>query len=333
MTLEDSILAFRLRVMTRAEELRNVSAACREAGISRTLFYRWRRRCERYGRDGLHPRRRQARPGRPPQVPPHGERLVVGQALAWPTWGCRRVSLQLARDLGVSVSPSTGQRLLRRAGLGRRRERLALLEHPSAGTCGLLTDRTRRQLARVRGARARHLQADVPGELVCLDTFDIGKLKGVGRIWQITACDAACSYGVAGLLPALSAEATAAFLRDVLAPLYQRAGWPLQRVLTDGGSEFKGAFAATCQALGIRPTRTQPRHAWTNGFVERLQGTILHEHWRIEFRRRSFTSRAALQRSLEAFMRFYNERRPHQGYRGQGRTPAELFWGVVPAAG
>ncbi len=274
-----------------------------------------------------------ARPGRPPQVPPHGERLVVGQALAWPTWGCRRVSLQLARDLGVSVSPSTGQRLLRRAGLGRRRERLALLEHPSAGTCGLLTDRTRRQLARVRGARARHLQADVPGELVGLDPFDIGQRKGVGRIWQITACDAACSYGVAGLLPALSAEATAAFLRDVLAPLYQRAGWPLQRVLTDGGSEFKGAFAATCQALGIRPTRTQPRHAWTNGFVERLQGTILHEHWRIEFRRRSFTSRAALQRSLEAFMRFYNERRPHQGYRGQGRTPAELFWGVVPAAG
>ncbi len=329
MTLEDSILAFRLRVMARAEELRNVSAACREAGISRTLFYRWRRRFERYGRDGLHPRRRQARPGRPPQVPPHVERLVVGHALAWPTWGCRRVSLQLARDLGVQVSPSTVQRLLRRAGLGRRRERLALLEHHSAGTCGLLTDRTRRQLARARGARARHLQAEVPGELVCLDTFDIGKLKGVGRVWQITACDAACSYGVAGLLPALSAEATAAFLRDILAPLYQRAGWPLQRVLTDGGSEFKGAFAATCQALGIRHTRTQPRHAWTNGFVERLQGTILHEHWRLEFRRRYFTSRAAMQHSLEAFMRFYNERRPHQGYRLGGRTPAELFWGVT----
>jgi transposase InsO family protein len=100
-------------------------------------------------------------------------------------------------------------------------------------------------------------------------------------------------------------------------------------VLTAGGSEFKGAFAATCQALGIRHTRTQPRHAWTNGFVERLQATILHEHWRLEFRRRYFTSRAAMQHSLEAFMRFYNERRPHQGYRLGGRTPAELFWGVT----
>ena len=333
MTLEDSILAFRLRVMARAEELKNVTAACRELGISRTLFYRWRRRFERYGRDGLHPRRRQARPGRPPQVPPHLARLVVGQALAWPTWGCRRVSLQLARDLGVQLSPSTVQRILRRAGLGRRRERLALLEHHSTGTCGLLTERTRRQLARARGQWARHVHAAVPGELVCLDTFYIGKLKGVGRVWQITACDAACSYGVAWLLPAFAAEATASFLREILAPLYRRAGWPLRRVLTDGGSEFKGPFAAACRALGIRHTRTQPRHAWTNGFVERLQGTILHEHWRIEFRRRYFTSRAAMQQSLDAFMRFYNERRPHQGYRVKGRTPAELFWGVVPAAG
>ncbi len=114
---------------------------------------------------------------------------------------------------------------------------------------------------------------------------------------------------------------------------YWRAGWPLRRVLTDGGSEFKGPFAEACRALGIRHTRTQPRHAWTNGFVERLQGTILHEHWRIEFRHRYFTSRAAMQRSLDAFMRFYTERRPHQGYRVKGHTPAELFWGVVPAAG
>jgi transposase len=139
MTLEDSILAMRLRVMVRAAELKNVAATCREAGISRTLFYRWRRRFERYGREGLHPRRRRARPGRPPQVPPHVERLVVGQALAWPTWGGRRVSLQLSRDLGVAVSPSTVQRILRRAGRGRRRDRPALLEHHSAGTCGVLS--------------------------------------------------------------------------------------------------------------------------------------------------------------------------------------------------
>lgn len=334
MTLEDSILAQRLRVMRRAHELGSVSAACREAGISRTLFYRWRQRFERYGPDGLHPRRRQARRGRPPQLAPHVERLVLGQALAWPTWGCRRLSAHLERELHVRLAPSTVQRVLRRAGLGRRRDRLGLLEHHSAGTCGLLTERTRRALARARGPAYRpHVHAERPGELVSLDTFYIGKLKGVGKVWQVTACDAACSYGVAWLLPALSARATAEFLRQILLPVYREAGWPLQRVLTDGGSEFKGAFAEACHALGIRQTRTKPRHAWTNGFVERLQGTILHEHWRIEFRRQYFTTRAAMPRSLDAFMRFYNERRPHHGYRLRGRTPAELFRGVAALAG
>ena len=331
MTLDESILGMRLRVMRRAHELGNVSAACAEAGISRTLFYRWRERFERYGPDGLHPRRRQARPGRPPQIAPHIERLVLGLALAWPTWGCGRLSSHLGREMQVTLAPSSVQRILRRAGLGRRRDRLGLLEHHSAGTCGLLTERTRRQLARAR-SRGRHVHADQPGDLVSIDTFYIGKLKGVGKVWQITACDAACSYGVAGLLPAFTAEAAATFLRDILVPLYRQAGWPLQRVLTDRGSEFKAAFDEACQALGIRHTRTQPRHAWTNGFVERLQGTILHEHWRIQFRRQYFTTPAAMQRTLDAFMKFYNEQRSHQGYRLRGRTPADLFWGAATVA-
>jgi transposase InsO family protein len=332
MTLDDSILTMRLRVMRRAQELRSVTRACQEAGISRTVFYRWRRRFERYGADGLHPRRRHARPGRPRQLTRPMERLILGVALAWPTWGCGRVAAQLAREFATPVAPATVQRLLRRAGLPRRRDRLGLLEHHSAGTCGLLTERTRRQLARARGARPRHVHATQPGELVCLDTFYIGQLKGVGKVWQVTACDAACSYGVAWLLPDLSAEATATFLHQILLPRYRRAGWPLQRILTDGGSEFKAAFAEAGQALGIRHTRTLPRHAWTNGFVERLQGTILHEHWRIAFRRQYFTSRGAMQRSLDAFMTFYNEQRPHQGYRLRGRTPAEFFTGVAGRA-
>jgi len=329
MTLDDSILTMRLRVMRRAHELSSVTLACQEAGISRTLFYRWRKRFERYGADGLHPRRQQARRGRPPQIAAHTQRLILSVALAWPTWGCGRVTAHLARELALRVAPSTVQRILRCAGLPRRRDRLALLEHQSAGTCGLLTERTRRRLARARGVHRRHVEATHPGELVCLDTFYIGKLKGVGKIWQITACDAACSYGVAWLLPEFSAEATATFLRETLVPLYRRVGWSLQRVLTDGGSEFKAAFADACRALGVKHTRTQPRHAWTNGFVERLQGTILHEHWRIEFRRQYFTNRRAMQRSLDGFLKFYNEQRPHQGYRLRGRTPAELFTGVA----
>jgi hypothetical protein len=165
--------------------------------------------------------------------------------------------------------------------------------------------------------------ARAPGELMCLDIFCIGQLKGVGKVWQITACDAACSYGAAWLLPAHTAEAAAHFLRRLVIPLYRRVGWRLRRVPTDGGPEFKGAFDGGLSRAWPAP------HAWTNGFVERLQGTILQEHWRLAFGRRHFTSRTALQRSLDAFMQCYKYERPHQGYQVRGRTPAALFWCAV----
>jgi transposase InsO family protein len=325
MTLEDKVHAFRLRVLRRAEELGNVSAACREAGISRTLYYRWRKRFTRYGIDGLHPRRTASRPGRPVQLDTAKERRIVAMALTSPTWGPQRVSDQLGRE-GVTVSATTVWRALHRLGLGTRAQRLLVLEVHSAKTAGLLTDRTRRNLAQ---RKVRHVRAEKPGELVCIDTFYIGNLKGVGKMWQLTACDAASSYAMAKVVPANNATEAATFLRDVVATELQEAGWTLWRALTDGGSEFKGAFDEMCHKLNVRHTRTKPRHAWTNGFVERLQGTILHEHWRIAFRRRYFRRRFQLQTSLDSFLRFYNFERPHQGYRTKGRTPAEIFWGAV----
>ena len=331
MTLDESIQGMRLQVIRRAAEV-GVSAACREAGISRTLFYRWQQRLSQYGVDGLHPRRQHARPGPASRVTPEAERQILAVAIAEATWGCRRLAAFVARWWRLSIAPSTVQRLLRRHGLATRRDRLLVLEHQSARQAGLLTERTRRQLWRARHGATRHVVADEPGELVCLDTFYIGKLKGVGKVWQITACDAGSSYGVAAILPALTHHAAAAFLRDTLVPLFATAGWPIRRVLTDGGNEFKGVFDDACATLGIRHTRTKPRHAWTNGFVERLQQTILHEHWRVAFRRTYFTGRAALHRALQRFMRFYNFERPHHGYRVRGRTPASLVFGARAAA-
>src|SRR5256886_3443538 len=313
MTLDESVHGMRLRVIERAQVQGNVSAVCRELGISRTVFYRWRNRLERYGVDGVHPRRQRAQAGRPVATAPEVERLVLAIAISAATWGCRRIAAYLARTWRVRLAPSTVQRLLRRVGLATRRARLTVLEQQAARTAGLLTERTRQRLWRARYGRTRHVEAKEPGELVCLDTFYIGNLKGVGKVWQITACDAATSYGLAGLLPAHDAVAAATFLREVVVPHYQRAGWPMRRVLTDGGPEFKGAFDAACRRLRIRHTRTKPRHAWTNGFVERLQGTILQEHWRVAFRRHYFPSRRALQRAPDGFMRHYNIERPHQG--------------------
>jgi len=323
MTLEDSIHSQRLRVLRDAERLGNVSEACRRHGMSRTLFYRLRRRLEQYGPDGVHPKRRQARRGRPPAVSVQLERRVIALALAWPTCGPQWYSDALARE-GVTLAATTIWRLLRRQQLGSRRARLAVLERASAATTGLLTERTAKVV--------RHVQADTPGELVSLDTFYVGKLKGVGTVWQITACDVASSFAWARLIIGeVTAAAVLAFLTEVVRPGCREAGWRLQRVLTDNGKEFKGAFADGCARLEIRVTRTKPRHAWTNGFVERLQKTILHEHWRVAFRRQYFTSRRGLQLALDRFVRFYNFERPHRGYRLKGRTPATVFQGAVAA--
>jgi hypothetical protein len=131
------------------------------------------------------------------------------------------------------------QRLLRRVGLATRRARLTVLEQQAARTAGLLTDRTRQTLWRARHGRTRHVEATEPGELVCLDTFYIGNLKGVGKVWQITACDAATSYGLAGLLPAHAAEAAATFLRE-----YRRAALPTR--------ELAGAARAHRRRSGVQ---------------------------------------------------------------------------------
>lgn len=334
MTLEDSIQAFRLRVFAEAERLGNVRAACERYGMSRTQFYQLRKAYLKYGAEALRPKPTASRPGRPPQLPEDSARRVLALALTWPTWGPKRLSDQLALEPDpVQVAASTVWRLLRRHGLGRRAARLAVLEEHSAEAAGLLTERTRRAVAQARH-QPRHVGAEQPGDLLCVDTFYVGNLKGVGKIWQITACDAACSYAWAEVVVALSVSAAqvVAFLVRRVLPDYAGAGWELRRVLTDGGSEFKGAFGEFCAGRALKHTRIKPGHAWTNGFVERLQGTILHEHWRIAFRRQYFRRLLTLQQSLDGFLRFYNRRRPHQGYRLRGQTPSSRFFGVAAEA-
>lgn len=327
MTLDQKILAQRLFVMRRAQELGNVAEACRQADISRTLFYRMRRRYLRYGADGLRPRPpRRARPTQ--QAPEATEQAVLAYALLWPTHGPAQIADQLTRPGGplTRLSASGAYAILRRHGLSTRWERLCRSEVHAAGTIGLLTERTRATLNEARGHRAAHVHAERSGDLVCLDTFYVGNLKGVGKVWQYTACDAASSFGVAWLARELSADNARKFLRRYVMPIYRQGGHTVRAVLTDGGSEFKGAFDAACRTLNIEHRRTRPRHAWTNGFVERLQGTILSELWRCSFRRTYYTGVAPMQRDLDSYLKRYNFHRSHSGYRLKGRTPAEVFY-------
>lgn len=326
MTLETSVLALRLKVMHRARDLGNVSEACRQYGISRTLFYRWRRRLVTYGQEGLYPRpvreRRWAR-----QAGPELSHAVLAYALAWPTHGPQRIADELRRRGygGWSVSGSGVYAILRRHGLQRRWERLLRVEHQAVGN-GILTERTRRRLRAALGGGESHIEAKRPGDLVCLDTFYIGKLKGVGKVWQYTACDAASSFGIAALSVDHDASTAARFLTRTVVPWFQRAGHRLRAVLTDRGGEFYEDFDAACRRLRIQHKRTRPRHPWTNGFVERLQGTILTELWRCAFRRTYYRGLRPMERDLQEYLAFYNFERTHRGYRLRGRVPGSLFF-------
>src|SRR5881296_3189100 len=140
MTLDQSVHGMRLRVIERAQVQGNVSAVCRELGISRTVFYRWRQRLERYGVDGVHPRRQRAQAGRPVATAPEVERLVLAIAISAATWGCRRIAAYLARTWRVRLAPSTVQRLLCGAGVATPRAPPAARAPSVARTAGLLTE-------------------------------------------------------------------------------------------------------------------------------------------------------------------------------------------------
>ena len=194
-----------------------MTATCERYGISRTLFYRLRGRFQRYGPAGLHPKRPGGRRGRTPELPVADERRVIAEALAWPTRGPQWISDRLAQA-GLTVAPVTAWRVLRRHGLNHRLARLAVLEEQSAAT-GLLTERTARR------RRGRPVVAAQPGELCAPGTFYVGKLKGVGKVWQLTACDCASSYGWARVVVGeVTAAVMAAFLVDIVRPA--RSGTP-----------------------------------------------------------------------------------------------------------
>jgi transposase len=256
MTLEEKLHLQRLRLFRRAEEIGNVSEACREAGVSRSLYYQLRDRYRKYGPDGLHPKHRRGRPGRPPALDAQIERRILAEALSQPAWGPQWISDELAMR-GIHVAPSTVDRALKRHRLGIRALRFGVLELHSAAKAGLLTERTKRTLEKARPTPSRaHIEAEVPGKLVGFDCFYIGKLKGVGKVWQVTACDSASSYTWAKIfLGDPRTELTAEFLHEVHADL-ERAGCPLQPVLTDGGSEFKSDFTRACKDLGVRKSKT-----------------------------------------------------------------------------
>ena len=186
MSHDDVLFRYRLRLITLADELSNVSEACRRMGVSRQTYYRLKRQAERYGIEALRVRERR-RPRQPNEIGPHIEQRIVAFSLAHPGMGPRRVSAELAREKwgGLRVSEHGVWRVLCRVGLNTRSKRLALVAR----------HRDPYERAPSPPPPERHIDAAEPGELVQMDCFFIGRLSGSkGSVWQYTAIDVASSY-------------------------------------------------------------------------------------------------------------------------------------------
>jgi transposase InsO family protein len=319
---DDVLFGYRLRLFTLAEEI-GVRPACRALGVHHSTYYRWKAKVDRWGLEALRIRERR-RPRMPNQIGPHLEQRVIAFSLGHPGFGARRISSELAREKwgGIQISEHGVWRVLRRYGLNTRSKRLALIAR----------HRDPYERKPDLPPPERHIDAAEPGEKVQLDCFHVGRLSGTkGTVWQYTAIDVASAYSWAFLRSEErnpSARRTAELCHLVAAEL-KAAGWKLQEITTDNGSEFRSKlFGDAVDTEGARQRKIKAGRPNSNGCAERVQLTILEECWRPAFSRSLAPKITALQRDLDEYLTYYNTDRAHTGRLTQGRLPADIVHGA-----
>jgi len=318
-TRDEIIYQRRVRVLDHATETGNVSATCRVFGISRKTFYEWQQTAAAYGLEALMPKARR-RPQLPNATPTHVVHELLALAVAEPTLGCRQLADRLT-DRGYIVGKTTVQKLLVDHGLGRRSQRIARAAALAALVGGLVTE----PVAEETLFGFCHWAAR-PGDLVAVDSFYIGHLKGVGKVYQLTAVDTATRWAMVQIiLGPVTAEHTRRFITHVRRQ-FRRLGWPLVAVLSDNGPEYKATrFRDHLAELGITHRRIPPRSPNHNAVCERFQGTMLQECWRPAFHRRHFGTIRQLQTEADAWLTSYHHRRRNHGDFMAGRTPRQVL--------
>lgn len=330
MTTDKKIARRKLSLLELAADLCNVSKACRVMGYSRQQFYEIRRNFQTYGAEGLIDRLPGARGPHPNRVAAEIEAAILDHALAHPCHGPMRVAQELALR-GIQVSSGGVRGVWQRHGLATKHDRLLRLEKATAERKIQLSDEQIRLLERFSPEfRERHIEAAHTGALVAVDTFFVGVLKGVGKVYLQTAIDCHSRHAWARLYPnKLPVTAVQLMNNDVL-PTFEAHGARIDAVLSDNGREFCGRedrhpYELFLQLEGIEHKRTRVNRPQSNGIVERLHRTLLDEHFRVEGRRTWFETIEEMQTVLDAYLVEYNTRRPHQGRGMNGRTPYKAF--------